>query len=452
MKVLHRCAYYTGAPPGYQPAPCHQWLIDHYDAAIASDPVYFDQLRQLGAKGKIHLFTYNSGTDDYVFNADGTLHPDYLRVKSVADAMGVPIESMYLHWAEDTVVTWWISGTGPSPYPYKLGDRIEMYAGAHQSGGATRQLCSFTPIARPVQTAAMLLIAEQLSPGIRDSSGKLIFPGSQWDGLFLDNCGSVLYNWGDPLVSGGTVAECGLKIGTAAFNAWYWQNVRDWLVEFRSAMRQQSVPKLVMMNVSNSWTDEYCTHPIADLLEAEFVGNPIRDSWPDLRESFRRHSLAYQAGMGISLTCNPALGYPPETWTEMQYAALCFLMTVGSPTSSTHIQDWTGPYNSTPPWPDRVVSPVEQNHQFSLLGDPVGDIHLEGVRGPSSRLQHLWSRPYTRGQVLCRNLEPYNGNTDETWEIPRGPQIAWIKPDGTNDTQSATISIKNGGGAILLRV
>jgi hypothetical protein len=442
MKVLRRPTYYVGAPAGFTPAPCHQWLIDTCAEAAVPDPAYFDQVRAL-SPDKPKCFAYNSGTDDYVSNSDGSTHGDFLRVKACADQLGVPIETMYLHWAEDTAVTWWISGSGPQPYSYAAGSRIEMYAGAHQSGGATRQLCSFMPAARPVQTKAMLQVAEAVSPG-----------GHKWDGLLLDNCGSVLYNWGDPLVSGGTVLECGFKIGSPNFQQWYWTNLRMWLVEFRSAMHALTPPRLVAMNTSNSWVDEYCTLPTADRFEQEFVGNPIRDSWPSILEMARRHQLAQSNGVGLWMSASPQLGNPNETWEEMQYAALCLYLAVQEPLSSTHIQDWTGPYSPSPAdpswWPKRVVSPVEANHQFTLLGNPTGKVELIETRGPSTRQQHLYRRMYEGGAVYCRNLEPYNGLTTETWDVTRGPQMFYIGPDGVN-SKPASVAIKNGGGAIFVR-
>jgi hypothetical protein len=446
MRVLHRPSYYVGAPVGFQPAPCHQWLIDTCAEAVIPDPQYFDQVRAL-SPDKPKCLAYNSGTDDYtyVLNADGTKtpHPDGLRVKAAADLLGVPLETMYLHWAEDTTVTFWISGAGPSPYLYPAGSRIEMYRGAHQSGGSIRELCSFMLAARPVQTKAMLQVAEALSPG-----------GHKWDGLLLDNCGSVLYNWGDPLVSGGTVLECGQKIGTPAFQGWYWTNLRTWLVEFRAAMHALNPLRLVAMNTSNSWLNEYCTLPTADRFYQEFVGNPIRDSWPDLEEIGRRHRLAQLNGVGLWMSCNPALGNPNETWAEMQYAALCLYLAVQEPLSSTHIQDWTGPYSPIPAdptwWPKRVVSPVEANHQFTLLGDPTEKLQLLETRGPTTRQQHLYRRMYERGAVYVRNIEPYNGLTTETWDVPVGPQMLVIDANGI--TQRATsVSVKNGGGALLVR-
>lgn len=435
MSVLHRASYYV-QPGG---TPCHQWLVDHYAEAVASDPSYFDALKDL--KPSFVAYAYNSGTDDYTFNADGTPAAEGLRVKAAADALGVPLETMYLHWAEDTVVSFWLTGDpGPTPCFYPAGSRIEMYRAAHQSGGRTRQLCSFIPAARPVQTKAMLEVAQVKSP-----------KGRQWDGLFLDNCGNILYNWGDPLISGGTVLECGFKIGPGAFSSWYWLNLRDWLVEFRVAMRALGPPRLVDINVANSWTDEFCTHPVCDRIGQEFVGNPIRDTWPSVLEMGRRHQLAEANSIGMWASANPALGSPQETYQEMQYAALCLHLAVAQPLSSTHIQNGNGP--TGPNWPQLVVSPVEANHQFQLLGNPTGDCcPWEGSpRGPSTRQQHLWFRPYDRGGVWVRNLEPWNGLTTETWDIPRGPQMIWLKPDGTNETHVATVPIKNGGGAIFVR-
>lgn len=436
MKVMHRGSYYVGAPAGFQPAPCHQWVIDHWVEAFAPDPQYLDGLKAINQA--FPCYSYNSGTDDYTRKADGTPHPDGVRVATAAASLGVPLETMYLHWAEDTTVTFWLSGDpAPTPCFYQAGSRIEMYRAAHQSGGQLRELCSFVSAARPVQTKAMLEVAQTVSPG-----------GHQWDGLLLDNSGCVLYNWGDPVMSGGMVSECGLKIGTAAFNQWYWTNLRTWLVEFRASMH--SINKTMALNVSNSWTDEYCTSGVADLLNQEFVGNPIRDSWPSVLEMARRHQLAQAQGQRISMCANPALGNPNETWLEMQYATLCLYLAIQESSSSTHIQDWTGPYSSTPPWPQRVISPVEANHQFTLLGDPTGKVELVTTQGPSTRQQHLYRRMYERGAVYVRQIEPYNGLTTEVWDVAVGPQMVYLAPNGTAQ-RASTVSIKNGGGAILFR-
>ncbi len=443
MSLLHRSFYYAGAPYGYVPAPCHQWLIDTCAAAVAPDPQYFDAIRDLSATTP-KLYSYNSATDDYTKRADGTPHPEGLRVKACADALGVPIETMYLHWAEDTTVTIWLSG-GPGPRTYPAGSRIEMYAGAAQSGNALRELCSFVPAARQVQTDAMLQVAKLKSP-----------KGREWDGLFLDNCANVLEHWGSPLVSGGTVLEHGGKITSAAFQGWYWQNLRDWLASFRTVMGQNG--KLLAQNVGPYWTDEYCTHWTAHEIVQEFVGNPIRDAWPSVLETARFHRLAETHGQALWASCNPVLGSPAETWAEMQYASLCLHLCVMSKTSSTIVQDWTGPYGmkaGSPPlvpptWPERVVSPVEANQQFKLLGNPTGDVEVVGTRGPSTRLQKLYCRMFERGAVWVRQLEPYNGLTTETWDIQAGPQMLYVTPSGTTERQ-ATVTIKNGGGAILVR-
>ena len=426
FKITHRGIYYQGSPY----FPCDQWFATHYDEAVA--PSSLDNLKAINPKFK--GYTYKSATDDYLTLNDGvTLHPMGALVVSIAESLGIPFENCYLHYADTTIVAVW-DNTGQHTQTYLPGARVEVYQGGHQNAGY-RYACAFVNGGQDVHLEQWLRTAAVKSRG-----------GRTFDGMFLDNCGNILYNFGDPVTKGGTVAEAGVKIGTPAFNQWHWASISATLRRYRAAMNDRG--QLVAINVANSWTDDFATGAVANRLVQEFVGNPIRDTWPSVWEVIRRHQLAGANKVGVWESAGPMLGTPAVTWDQMSYGTLCQYLVVADRNgySSYHVQDWTGP--NRPDWPQRVISRADSI--CVRLGKPTDD-GATWMKGKTARgtVYEVICRMYEHGAVYVRQLAPWSGKTDDVVKFARPWQMVYIDPSGAF-AKPDSIVVLNGGGAILL--
>lgn len=405
MSVKRRGIYYQTSPC----YPCDDWFAHAYAESVCPE-----RAALLKALNPAHIaYDYKSATDSYTLKADGSLHPEGQQLAGICAGLGIAEETQYLHWDDDTIINWW---EGPQFYP--AGSRVEVYRAGHQGGGQTRHAHSF------LVPAPIIEFWKQRTT---------------LDGLFLDNCANILYNWGMSLASGGRVREAQQIVGTPAFNSWHWQHLRDALVQFKP---------LSAINIANSWTDEYLSYSVADRLVQEFVGNPIRDTWPSIAVTRARHALAAAKGVGIwtsSAASESYCGTPPVTYQELQHFSLCLFLCVASETSSFHLQDLTGAYR--PDWPQRLTPPALYEVERKL-GVPTGEPELL----PGT---HIYRRTYGKpggggGAVYARILEPWNGRTDQIESFPRPPQMLVLQPDGTWDKPDS-VQVKNGGGVILIR-
>ena len=419
--MLRSGAYYAATKPGFptmtleQLRAIHQWFAFAYQESVS--PEYRAALKEINPEHK--SLNYKSGTDSYHTYGDaGPIHPESFDLGQICIGMGIDPEAPWLHYAEDTVMEWWGQPNYTKFYP--AGTRVELYRGGSHSGDRVRRGHCFTPTGRP----ALHEMWRRRAAG--------------YDGLFLDNTANILDKWGLRLISGGMVAEAGLKINDRAMNDWHWTHLRATLTSF------DLQGKLRMINAGNFWHDDYINYPVAERVCLENQGNPFRE-WLPWDTVALRNAKAAQKGVGMCYTGHDGLGTPPVTWEALQYAILCQYFTVQSATTSTHIQDWTGPYRVD--WAQRVTSPA---HALA--------VKLLGPRASSGPQKFMignvpvWESMYERGAIWMRNMVPWpNGRTDDVVFKQRGPQMQWLQPNGVLTKAIDQIPIPNGSGAILIR-
>lgn len=415
-RLSHSGPYYLGRP-FYDVSG---WFARAYDEAVA--PEEADRL--LAVNPNFKAFTYKSGTDTYRTHYNGEPHADGLWYDAISVGLGIDPEAAWCHWADSTAIVWW----GNDTTFYSAGTKVEVYHSGHQNAGF-RYLHSFVPEARPAHLQFHTELMARRTPG-----------GNLYAGLFMDNSGNVVYNWGLKIVTGGTVAEASAKIGSATFNTWHWSNYREYLPQLRAALNARG--QLLGINSSNSWTEDYLDLGVADRLMQEFVGNPIRDHFPSVMEVARRHRKAAELGIGINTSSSPET--TGVNWPTMQYGVLCMHLVTHSSTSLMHIQDWTGP--TRPDWAYRIVSPAEAVD----LGKPLEEawVAARGV-SPGGNGYELVRRAFENGVVYVRIRSPWNAPVTDKIQIRLGRGMAYITPQGTR-SYPALVDIPNGGGAIFV--
>jgi len=387
---------------------CHDWFAATYQKSIC--PRYAPILKALNPNHQ--TFNYKSGTDTYTLKSDGvTPHPDGVRLAQLALQMGQTEESQYQHWAEETEIDW---GPWDGHLVYPTGSRIEVYHNGHQNAG-TRILHHYSA------PAPILALWAECLPG--------------YDGVFLDNCTHILNNWGWSVIRGGKTQESGLQMGTPAYNAWHWQKLR-------SALVQSTINRAP--NIANYWTDDYVNYPIGQTLVQESVGNPVNLNY-SVQEIFRRNQLAASKNVKMWMSSNTATGTPALPYQTIQYGILCLYLAIEvKGITSFHIQNWTGP--TGPDWPQLVTGPALETAVKKLkkaTSDPFP------AKSTFPTLLTTTERDFEGGAVFVRS-KPWNGFTDQVETFPRPPQMQYLDASGQL-TKPDTITIPNGGGAILVR-
>lgn len=417
-------AYYAATRPGFpvltqeQLQAIHQWFAFEYEAS--GSPEHGAALKAINPEHK--SLNYKSGTDSYhTYGDGGPIHPEAFELEQICVSMGINPEAPYMHWAEDTVIEWW--GQPPYSVSYPSGTRVELYRGASHSGNRVRRGHCFTEDGRP----ALHEMWRRRAAG--------------YDGLFLDNTANILSSWGVKVLSGGMVAEAGVKMDAKAFHDWHWANLRPTLTSF------DLDGKMRMINAGSYWHDDYVNYPVAERIFMENQGSPFRE-WQPWDVIALRNALAAQKSVGIAYSGHDGLGTPPVTWEQLQYACLCQYFMVQSETTSTHIQDWTGPYRVD--WAQRVTSPA-QARAVRMLGNATNQPTLLPGAGPK-----VWERMYGRpggggGAIWMRNMIPFPGGpTNDVIYRPRPPQMLYLAPSGALEKPDQ-VPIPNGSGAILVR-
>ncbi len=417
MNLKHAGSYYNVTP---QPFPdVLTWFAQHYEQSCMPSPA--NAAAAKAANPNHHPYTYHSLYDIYSALQEGI---DYA---AIAVELGVDPEACYLHYGEDTEIEWYGGERTITP----AGGRVEVYFAGHQNA-SIRHAASFLEAVRPVHVEFLrrfMAAPEQVNH----------------DGLMLDNAAPSFWNWGTKIISGGTVAEAGIKVNM--LSAWHWSQLRPTLALIKAAL----TPKGVAINIASSWSDDLLKAPwvCTDIIQ-ESVGNPARDFWPAVAAIRDRHRRSHGFGVRIWTSGNtylgdPALGQIP--WDDMLHGHLCYALVVGSPSSFWHVQDWTGPRYAD--WPDKIWPKATGAAQ--ALGGPMGEPILweQGVTARGTSYE-VWRQNYAAGYVLLRLKNPHDGSALDDSVHPMPDDHNLLGPDGLV-VHPDTFRIHNGGGAILIR-
>jgi hypothetical protein len=399
-------------------------------------------------------FVYNSGTDNYVPPNTGGLD-EYNLLNSICVARGWDPEIAYLHYRDDTRIvlegdTLLIRGWGAGSATRPADARIPVYY-----KDLTRRLVNFsTPESAELHRRVMIGLAFDTP-----FEGTKLYP----DGLFLDNTGPMLYNYGD-ILSGGHVREASnyAHIDSPEFRSWFWtQNLCPFLTALKDTLEtgaswsKDHQRKYLMINCSNAWDDSFVSHDVADILFLEFQYNPIRCSGPEaIDQAYRRDALA--AGAGIvsfySATQTGSVSGHPGSFTpeEVMVGNLCWFLLTRSQLTLFYQQGTNTP--NTPDW-DQLTWIGAMDVADRQLGEANGPPYtLAKGTDPMGHPYVVKARRYDNGLVILRNRGDWNEGiepeTAVTVSLP-GP-LAPVSAQGKIGKAVAEVSLRNGQGAVFL--
>jgi len=399
-------------------------------------------------------FVYNSGTDNYVPpNIQGL--DEYNLINSLCAARGWDPEIAYLHYRDDTRVilegdTLFIPGWGAGSATSPDQSRIPMYY-----KNLTRRAINYsTPQSAQLGREVMVKLALDVP-----FHATTLYP----DGIFLDNTGCVLYNYGT-VISGGHVREAVnySAITSPEFRSWFWnQNLAPFLTSLKDTLQtsaswsKDGKRKYLMINCFNSWDDSYASRDVADYLFMEFQYNPVRSfGLGAIDEAYRRDALAAGAGISCfySATMTSSVSGHPDSFTqqEVMLGNLCWYLMTRTPLTFFYQQGTNAP--NTTQW-DQLTWIGAMDVADHDLGEAVGAPYtLAQGTDPMGNNYAVKARQYTNGLVVLRNRGDWNQGVETqtavTVSLPGG--FFPVSPGGTTSASVTSVSLRNGQGAIFL--
>jgi len=398
-------------------------------------------------------FVYNSGTDNYVPPNEGI--EEYTLSNSICKQKGWDPEIAYMHYRDDTRVvlqgdTLFIPGWGEGSAKYPSEARVPLYY-----KDMTRRLVNVsTPQSRALTRQVMI----QLAFGT-PFEGTALYP----DGIFLDNTGSTLYNYGN-VVSGGHVREADgyARIDSPQFRSWFWsENLAPFLTGLKDTLKSSASwtrdrqRKYLMINCSNAWDDSYASRDVADILFLEFQYNPVRNSGLDaVEKAYRRDSLSAQAGITSFYSANmtSSVSGKPGSFSpkEVMLGNLCWYLTTRTPTTLFFQQGTNSPQSSN--W-DELTWIGAMDVADRQLGEAQGGPYTlaEGTDALGQKYR-VMARRYENGLVVLRNRGEWNqGIGLETEAVISLPApLAPVSADGAIGKAVSQVVLRNGQGAMFL--
>jgi len=398
-------------------------------------------------------FVYNSGTDNYVTPENGI--EEYTLSNSICASKGWDPEIAYMHYRDDTRVvlegdTLLVPGWGGGSAKRAAQARVPVYY-----KNLTRRLVNVsTPQSRDLNCAVMI----QLAFGA-PFQGTSLYP----DGIFLDNTGCVLYNYGD-VISGGHVLEAKeyARIDSPQFRSWFWNdNLGPFLTALKDTLETSASwtkdrqRKYLMINCSNAWDDSYASRDVADVLFLEFQYNPVRNCGLDaVDEAYRRDTVAAQAGIASFYSANmtsSVSGHPgsfsPE---EVMLGNLCWFLTTRTPLTLFYQQGTNSP--NTSEW-DQLTWIRAMDVADRQLGEAVGAPYtIAQGTDPLGNAYVVKARRYENGLVVLRNRGDWNQGIEPKTAVtvPLPAPLAPVSANGTIGKAVTEVSLRNGQGALFL--
>jgi len=446
----HGLLWYSGAANDQ----IRQLAAERYEIGITGSNGSTDYEKPLivSMNPSFRWFVYNSGTDNYV--PPNTLGlAEYNLLNSICAQRGWDPEIAYLHYSDDTQViiegdTVTVPGWGSGSSTHDQ-SRVPIYY-----KNLTRRVTNLsTPESAALYRQAMVNLALD-TPFV----GTTLYA----DGIFLDNTGCTLFNYGN-VISGGHVREAGgLQINSTQFKSWFWnQNMGPYLTSLKDTLETSASwskdhkRKYLMINCSNAWDDTYASRDVADFLFMEFQYNPIRCTGPTaIDDAYRRDALAAAAGItsfySATMT-NSVSGHPGSfTTAEVMLGNLCWYLVTRSPTTVFYQQGTNAP--NTTQW-DALTWIGAMDVADHNLGEATGAPYtIAQGTDPMGNAYVVKARPYANGLVILRNRGNWNqGIEPETAVTVTLPSSLFpVSSDGVTGAAVNGVSLRNGQGAIFL--
>ena len=420
-----------------------------YDVGVTGreGPNDFEKSEIRALNPSFQWFVYNSGTDAYVPPNQGL--EEYNLLSSIAASRGWDPEIAYLHYRDDTRIvlegdTLLIPGWGAGSARRPADARVPVY---YKS--LTRRLVNFsTPESAELHRRVMVSLAFDTP-----FQGTNLYP----DGIFLDNTGLVLYNYGT-ILFGGHVREANgyAHIDSPQFRSWFWnENLAPFLTSLKDTLEtaaswsKDKKRKYLMINCS------YVSKDVADVLFLEFQYNPVRSSGPNaIDDAYRRDMLAAGAGIAsfYSATMSSSVSGHQGSFTpeEIMVGNLCWFLMTRSPLTLFYQQGTNTP--NTEKWDDLTwIGAMDVADR--QLGEAVGAPYtLAQGTDPTGNAYIVKARRYENGMVVLRNRGDWNQGiepqTAVTVSLPG--LLAPVSAQGKIGKAVSEVSLRNGQGAIFL--
>jgi PKD repeat protein len=422
----YACVYYAG-PAAIDPA-MQARVVERYQWAITGLDIGQNAIDLKQRKPSFGLYVYNTLTD----NGYGELE-DQLIAARCADA-GIDPEICYYHYSDSTVVS---QGSVTRHLP--AGHRAGLYV-------------NFEPLRCAVNfndpTAREIMLQVALDRSVRTTFiGTDLHP----DGIFGDNSAVSLFNVGN-ISLGGHVAEVAGNplIGSPAFQEYHWSGFRQFLTALRDSL--ESYGATLVINTTNTWSDDYAHYHVADALFMEFIPDPVRSFGMGMPGTmWQRETLAAEHGVQLWYAPSPKRddpGFDGElTYGQALLGGLAWFLTTRTE-NSWHFAFGTGaPYYAgydTLNW--RGCMDVD-------LGEPTAPPYvISSGTDPLGNPFEVWARPYTGGLSLTRARGAWNQGieVETAVDVPLPRPLAPVSPEGEIGAPVASVSLRNGTGAILL--
>ncbi|HYV50826.1 MAG TPA: FlgD immunoglobulin-like domain containing protein [Dongiaceae bacterium] len=448
----HGCLWYSGAANDQ----IRQLAAERYEVGITGSNSSTDYEKPLivSLNPAFRWFVYNSGTDNYVPPNTQSL-AEYSLLNSICVARGWDPEIAYLHYRDDTRVviegdTLFIPGWGAGSAASPDQSRIPLYY-----KNLTRRATNFsTPQSAQLAREVMVKLALDVP-----FQGTTLYP----DGIFLDNTGCVLYNFGNVL-SGGHVREATNypAIASTEFRSWFWtQNLAPFLTSLKDTLQtsaswsKDGKRKYLMINCANAWDDTYASRDVADYLFMEFQYNPVRCTGPTaIDEAYRRDALCSAAGISsfYSATMTSSVSGHPGSYTtdEVMLGNLCWFLMTRTPLTVFYQQGTNAP--NTTQW-DALTWIGAMDVADQDLGEATGAPYtIAQGTDPLGNAYVVKARQYTNGLVLLRNRGDWNqGVEPQTAVTVTLPGVLYpVASQGTTAAGVSSVSLRNGQGALFM--
>jgi hypothetical protein len=397
-------------------------------------------------------FAYNSVQDNYV-SGNSTFEHDYVMAR--ADEMGINPEINYLHYQDDTRVilegdTLFIPGWGGGSASSEEEARLPVYW-KNKSRIAVNYSNEYSRLFHKEFACSVLSALPEGSNA------------GYYSGIFWDNSACQLWNVGR-IVSGGHVAEHPDHAHVDSLDIvddnWYWTQLKTFHREFMDTLAISSgwspdgLPKYSMLNIANSWDDDYAESGVSDYLVKEFCFNPVRNWASYIPASYTEDSLAAAHDVHYVYMPRPYTqlnGYLGSyTYKETLLGGLCWFYITSSESAYIYQQGTNAPGSAA--W-DTLVWCGAMDYD---VGEPLERGYRTAQTGIDGRGYEytVFTRNYQHATIYLRPRGRWDQHIDDSTEITVNIDrlLRELMPDGGYGQPTTSITFRNGQGRIMIPI
>ena len=428
------------------------WLAQHYDLMIFDSGNYnlLDEIKNAGGKKIIWYQLWDT-------QGQSTSSSTYQSLLSWCNSHGVDIESMFLHYSENTTLT--INGTNYSLPSYANANPKSQSRAYGYVWGSLRWVYNLGNANFQEWRAERVASSVNAPP-----------PGETnlFDGVFADEAiDRKVARSGDSGVTGqtgGGILEYPEMTGSWKLNMWdsgfnQSQWYKDWTSmaqTVRTYLASQGLQnKITMINVGDSWGLEQAEQGAKACLRELHItpGNPHAnlDSPNGGSLGLIKNQSAAQVSQSIYFN-SPDSSFPTDpAWARM-WALSTFYLTKSDYTYFSPQYDPSDPSNLHGGYtPNKWFGAIEYN-----IGQPTADYYtFASGTDPVGQPYKVYARQFQNALVLVRVYQDgsYNNFSNSTAAtINLGASYNRLNVDGTvTPTAISSISLRNSEGAILIK-